>query len=114
MQACAHARKAPRTLRCPDCYAFVSAAQSMKSATWTVNGLSAGQAQCCEWLAHEDRPDVVCLQELKAELGQIPLQCQLDDYHVYWHGYRAYSGVSLHVRKDAFDTRPSFSHPDFD
>src|SRR5262245_18333185 len=27
---------------------------------------------------------------------------------------RAYSGVSLHVRKDAFDAAPVFSHPDFD
>jgi exodeoxyribonuclease-3 len=86
----------------------------VKIATWNVNGIRARQAQFCEWLAGDGRPDIVCLQELKAELGQIPLQCQLDDYHVYWHGYRAYSGVSLHVRKDAFDTAPSFSHPDFD
>ena len=55
----------------------------MKIATWNVNGIRARQAQFCEWLAREDRPDIVCLQELKAELGQIPLQCQLDDYHVY-------------------------------
>ncbi len=27
---------------------------------------------------------------------------------------RAYSGVSLHVRKDAFDAEPVFSHPEFD
>ena len=86
----------------------------MKIATWNVNGIRARQAQFCDWLAREDRPDVVCLQELKAELGQIPLQCQLDDYHVYWHGFRAYSGVSLHVRRDAFDAAPAFSHPDFD
>jgi exodeoxyribonuclease-3 len=33
---------------------------------------------------------------------------------VYWHGLRAYSGVSLHVRKDLFATAPEFSHPDFD
>ena len=85
----------------------------MKIATWNVNGIRARQAQFCEWLAR-DRPDVVCLQELKAELGQIPLQCQLDDYHVFWHGMRAYSGVSLHVRKDAFDAAPAFSHPEFD
>ena len=78
----------------------------MKIGTWNVNGIRARQEQFCELLAR-DRPEVVCLQELKAELGQIPLQCQLDDYHVFWHGYRAYSGVSLHVRKDAFDAPPS-------
>ena len=85
----------------------------MKIATWNVNGIRARQAQFCEWLAR-DRPDVVCLQELKAELAQVPPQCQLEDYHVFWHGMRAYSGVSLHIRKEAFRRGPAFSHPEFD
>jgi exodeoxyribonuclease-3 len=85
----------------------------MKIATWNVNGIRARHAQFCEWL-ERDRPEVVCLQELKAELAQVPPQCQLEDYHVFWHGMRAYSGVSLHVRKDAFDSAPVFSHPAFD
>ncbi len=85
----------------------------MKIATWNVNGIRARQAQFCDWLAR-DRPDVVCLQELKAEPAQIPEQCKVADYHSFWHGMRAYSGVSLHVRKDAFETSPVFSHPDFD
>ena len=61
-----------------------------------------------------DRPDVVCLQELKAEPTQIPESCKLEDYHAYWHGLRAYSGVSLHIRKGLFEGDPQFSHPDFD
>jgi exodeoxyribonuclease-3 len=85
----------------------------MKIATWNVNGIRARQAQFCE-LIERERPDVLCLQELKAELGQVPLQCQLDDYHVFWHGMRAYSGVSLHVRRGAFEAAPVFSHPEFD
>jgi exodeoxyribonuclease-3 len=85
----------------------------MKIATWNVNGIRARQAQFCEWL-ERDRPDVVCLQELKAEPAQVPAQCAHEDYHVYWHGLRAYSGVSLHIRKGLFDTEPMFSHPDFD
>jgi exodeoxyribonuclease-3 len=85
----------------------------MKIATWNVNGIRARQAQFCEWLAR-DQPDVVCLQELKAEPAQIPAACQLEDYHVYWHGLRAYSGVSLHLRKSAFPNPPAFSHPAFD
>jgi exodeoxyribonuclease-3 len=85
----------------------------MKIATWNVNGIRARQAQFCEWLARE-RPDVVCLQELKAERAQVPPQCELEDYHVFWHGMRAYSGVSLHVRKEAFAAEPVFSHPEFD
>ena len=85
----------------------------MKIATWNVNGIRARAGQFCEWL-ERDQPDVVCLQELKAERAQIPEQCAHVDYHVYWHGLRAYSGVSLHVRKSLFDTEPGFSHPDFD
>ncbi len=85
----------------------------MKIATWNVNGIRARQAQFCEWIERE-RPDVVCLQELKAEPSQIPAQCGHEDYHVYWHGLRAYSGVSLHIRKGLFDAEPAFSHPGFD
>jgi exodeoxyribonuclease-3 len=85
----------------------------MKVATWNVNGIRARQAQFCEWLARE-RPDVVCLQELKAEPAQIPEPCKVADYHSFWHGMRAYSGVSLHIRKGAFETDPVFSHPTFD
>jgi len=83
----------------------------LKVATWNVNGIRARQAQFCDWLAR-DRPDVVCLQELKAEPGQIPEQCKVADYVTFWHGMRAYSGVSLHVRKEAGE--PVFSHPAFD
>ena len=85
----------------------------MKVATWNVNGIRARQAQFCEWVAR-DRPDVVCLQELKAEPAQVPEQCRLPDYHVFWHGMRAYSGVSLHIRKGVFGGEPVFSHPEFD
>jgi exodeoxyribonuclease-3 len=85
----------------------------LKVATWNVNGIRARQAQFCEWLAR-DRPDVVCLQELKAETGQIPEACKVADYDTFWHGMRAYSGVSLHIRKGAFGTGPAFSHPAFD
>jgi exodeoxyribonuclease III len=85
----------------------------MKIATWNVNGIRARQAQFCEWLERE-RPDVVCLQELKAEPLQIPEQCKVADYHTFWHGMRAYSGVSLHIRNGVFETQPAFSHPEFD
>ena len=61
-----------------------------------------------------DRPDVVCLQELKAEPAQIPEQCKIADYVTFWHGMRAYSGVSLHLRKGVFKEEPFFSHPAFD
>jgi len=85
----------------------------MKIATWNVNGIRARQAQVREWM-ERDRPDVVCLQELKAESLQIPEQVKLADYHACWHGLRAYSGVSLLLRKGLFAAEPAFGHPDFD
>jgi exodeoxyribonuclease-3 len=85
----------------------------MKIATWNVNGIRAREAQFCEWV-ERDRPDVVCLQELKAQPEQIPVRCAHADYHVYWHGMRAYSGVSLHVSKALHAEAPQFSHPAFD
>src|SRR4051812_35379858 len=85
----------------------------MKIATWNVNGIRARAVQLCDWIAR-DQPDVVCLQELKAEPTQIPEQCKLSDYHVFWHGMKAYSGVSLHVKKSLADRELAFTHPDFD
>jgi exodeoxyribonuclease-3 len=85
----------------------------MKIATWNVNGIRAREAQLCEWL-ERDRPDIVCLQELKAQPDQVPARCSHADYHVYWHGARAYSGVSIHVSKALHDATPSFTHPVFD
>jgi len=87
----------------------------MKIATWNVNGFRARQAQLVEWMAQE-RADVVCLQELKATPEQIgETLTLLPDHWSVWHGGpKGYSGVSIHVRKEAFPERPEFSHPDFD
>jgi exodeoxyribonuclease III len=85
----------------------------VRIATWNVNGIRARAAQLNEWL-ERDRPDIVCLQELKATTAQIPAECRVADYHAYWHTLKGYSGVSLHIRKDLFAFDPVFSHPPFD
>jgi exodeoxyribonuclease-3 len=84
----------------------------MKIATWNVNGIRARTAQFVEWVAAE-KPDIVCLQELKASIQQVPESCTIEDYTCYWHGAGAYSGVALHVRR-AFAEQPVFTHPSFD
>jgi len=84
----------------------------MKVATWNVNGIRAREAQLCDWL-ERDRPDVVCLQEIKARPDQVPDRCKLGDYHAFWHGAGGYSGVSLHLRRELLEA-PEFSHPEFD
>ena len=45
----------------------------MKIATWNVNGVRARQGQLLDWLATE-QPDIVCLQEIKASLDQLPFE----------------------------------------
>jgi exodeoxyribonuclease-3 len=86
----------------------------MKIATWNVNGLRAREGQLHEWIERE-RPDVVCLQEIKAAPDQIPLTlCELEGYWCYWHGYKGYSGVGLHVRRELAPAQPAFVHPPFD
>jgi exodeoxyribonuclease-3 len=85
----------------------------MKIATWNVNGIRARHAQVQEWIARE-RPDVVCLQEIKAASEQVPaLLFDLEGYWCYWHGGKGYSGVALHISKTIAQDRPAFSHPDF-
>src|SRR3954471_13382077 len=86
----------------------------MKIATWNVNGIRARQAQLQEWIERE-RPDVVCLQEIKAAADQVPAAlCEMEGYWCYWHGGKGYSGVALHANKALVPERPQFSHPDFD
>ncbi len=86
----------------------------MKIATWNVNGIRARQAQFQEWVERE-RPDVVCLQEIKASSAQVPAAlCEMEGYWCYWHGAGGYSGVGLHVSKDRFPEKPAFAHPEFD
>jgi exodeoxyribonuclease-3 len=86
----------------------------VKIATWNVNGIRARHAQVLEWIGRE-RPDVVCLQEIKATADQIPgALSEIEGYWCYWHGGKGYSGVGLHVRKDVAPDRPRFVHPDFD
>lgn len=83
-------------------------------ATWNVNGIRARQEQFAQWL-ERDGPDVVCLQEIKASPHQVPAQlCELSGYRCLWHGAGGYSGVGLHIRADAFEEEPQFSHPDYD
>ena len=86
----------------------------MKIATWNVNGIRARQAELQDWLERE-QPDVMCLQEIKASVEQLPVWlCEMEGYWCYWHGEKGYSGVGLHVSKRMAPERPSFEHPTFD
>src|SRR5215204_1758666 len=85
----------------------------MKVATWNVNGIRAREAQVRAWIEQE-HPDVICLQEIKAEPTQVPATlCEMEGYWCYWHGGKGYSGVGLHIRKAFAPQHPEFKHPPF-
>ncbi len=82
---------------------------SVNVVTWNVNGIRARAAQFVEWIGRE-KPDVVCVQELKATVDQLsaPLT-DLAGYVSFWHGGpKGYSGVSVHCRTDALRTSLNF------
>lgn len=86
----------------------------MKIATWNVNGIRKRQGELLAWLAAE-RPDVVCLQEIKASIDQLPFDLRdVDSYWSFWHGEAGYSGVGLLVSRDLAVAEPSIAHPAFD
>ncbi len=86
----------------------------LKVTTWNVNGVRARHQQLLQWIERE-KPDVVCLQEVKAAQADVPAElCALPGYFCYWHGFKGYSGVALHMSRAAFGRRPLFAHPEFD
>jgi exodeoxyribonuclease-3 len=86
----------------------------MKIITWNVNGVRARAEQVAELVARE-RPDVLCLQEIKVAPDHLPKEIgEIAGYHTTWHGMKGYSGVGLHVREAFSAARPEISHPDFD
>jgi exodeoxyribonuclease-3 len=86
----------------------------VKVGTWNVNGIRAREAQVGEWLVRE-RPDVVCLQEIKAPPARVPASLAgLPGYWCLWHAETAYSGVALLVSCELSPERPRFVHPPFD
>lgn len=78
----------------------------MKIATFNINNVNRRLPNLLNWLAVA-RPDVVCLQELKAEDSAFP-QAALRDagYHAVWQGQRTWNGVAILGRvKTPVETR---------
>lgn len=70
----------------------------MKIATYNVNGITARLPVLLRWF-NETKPDVVCLQELKAPQEKFPEQAIRDaGYHAIWHGQKSWNGVAILAR----------------
>lgn len=80
----------------------------MRIATFNINGLNRRLESLLTWLHHE-RPDVVCLQELKAEQSRFPAsEIHAAGYRSAWVGERSWNGVAILSRSgDPVVTRRS-------
>lgn len=67
----------------------------MRIATYNVNGVNGRLPVLLRWL-EETKPDVACLQELKAPQEKFPLQAIQDaGYEAIWHGQKSWNGVAI-------------------
>ncbi len=70
----------------------------MKLATYNVNGINGRLEGLLRWLA-EAKPDVVCLQELKAPQEKFPSrEIERAGYGAVWHGQKSWNGVAILAR----------------
>lgn len=78
----------------------------MKIATYNVNGVNGRLPVLLKWLA-QAKPDVVCLQELKAPDEKFPATALRDaGYGVIWHGQKSWNGVAILARgQNPIETR---------
>ncbi len=67
----------------------------MRIATWNVNSVRARLPRLLPWLEAQ-RPDVVCLQELKCQDAEFPKEpIEALGYRVEMHGQKTYNGVAI-------------------
>lgn len=70
----------------------------MKIATYNVNGVNGRLNVLLRWL-EESKPDVACLQELKAPQEKFPEKAIQDaGYNAIWHGQKSWNGVAILAR----------------
>ncbi len=73
----------------------------MKIATFNINNVNKRLENLLAWLAKTE-PDVVSLQELKAEHGAFPAQALRSvGYEAVWQGERSWNGVAILARDHA-------------
>ncbi len=90
---------------------------AMRIISYNVNGIrSAISKGFLEWLDGE-RPDVVCLQETKAQPDQIPVfHFEELGYSSYWHSAekKGYSGVAILSREEPDQVEYGMGNPLYD
>ena len=90
----------------------------MKIVTWNVNGLRSVQRKNFSGWLNKEKPDVLCLQEVKLSPGNLD-----DGSVVHPPGYRSYwalakrpgySGLGVYTKHEPDDLRPAMGQAEFD
>jgi exodeoxyribonuclease III len=67
----------------------------IRIATYNINNINHRLPVLLRWL-QKTKPDVVCLQELKAEQGKFPeSELLATGYHALWQGQKTWNGVTI-------------------
>jgi exodeoxyribonuclease III len=94
-----------------------SVMQETKILCWNVNGVRAAERNgLLEWL-DEEKPDILCMQETKAQPEQLkPALKEPDGYHAYWNypEKKGYSGVATFTREKPGGVSYGLGIPEFD
>lgn len=75
----------------------------MKITTWNVNGIRAAIKKGALAWAQDQEVDVLCLQEVKAQREQVPVEWyDLPGYDCFWNAARkpGYSGVAVYTKAE--------------
>lgn len=89
----------------------------LKITSLNANGIrAAARKGFYEWMQRE-KPDVVCIQETKAQVHQLEdSQFHPEGYHDWFHDAekKGYSGVAIYARREPDDVVMGLGWPDFD
>ena len=89
----------------------------MKIMTWNINGLRAALGKGALELVWKQKPDVLCLQEIKVRPDQLnDEQRNFSGYNIIWNPVQkaGYSGVATFLRTPALETQLGMDAPRFD
>jgi len=89
-----------------------------KLVSWNVNGLRAVERKGFIEILKEINPDIMCLQEIKAEQEQLSKKLQnIEDYHAYFNPSRArkgYSGTAIYTKEEPLSICDGLGNEKFD
>ena len=90
---------------------------TIKIVSWNVNGIRAAHRKgFLDWF-EEERPDILCIQETKANEDQFPADLrEMEGYQAYYSSAekKGYSGVALYTAIEPVGIEPGFGIERFD